>query len=117
MDQSVFCGIRNYIRNEVLYMIKIHHKHIASAIDKKDIGKIYDKIRYDIFSNLYEMIKDDNLEIPKYIKQIAPEKLQIPYKYKVYGKEIDTHKNKVTKEKIAGGWTYYVKKLVKDQVK
>jgi formamidopyrimidine-DNA glycosylase len=113
LDQTIFCGIGNYIRNEVLYMVKINPKAISNTISKKDIGKMYDKIRYVMFSNLYEMLQNDNLKIPEDIKKIAPKILQIPYKYRVYEKEKDAHGNKVTREKIAGRWAYYVKKLVK----
>jgi formamidopyrimidine-DNA glycosylase len=113
LDQSVFCGIGNYIRNEVLYMLKIHPGKTANKIDKKTIGKMYDKIRYVIFSNLYEMIYEDGLKIPKDIKSIAPKNLQIPYKFRVYGKEKDIYGNEITREKIAGRWAYYVKKLQK----
>lgn len=113
LDQSVFCGIGNYIRNEVLYMLKIHPYKNSGSIDKKIIGQMYDKIRYVIFSNLYEMMQNDKLKIPKNIKKIAPKKLQIPYKYRVYGREKDIYGNKVTREKVAGRWAYYVKKLQK----
>ena len=53
----------------------------------------------------------DNLKIPNNIKKISPKKLQVPYKFKVYSKEKDPYGNKITREKIAGRWAYYVKNI------
>jgi DNA-formamidopyrimidine glycosylase len=111
LNQKIFCGIGNYIRNEALYMVKIHPSQISNKIKKNDAEKLYEKIRYVIFSNLCELLEMDNLKIPSFIKNIAPKKLQIPYKFRVYDKEKDNYGNKITREKIAGRWTYYVKSI------
>jgi formamidopyrimidine-DNA glycosylase len=113
LNQQIFCGIGNYIRNEVLYMLKIHPMKVSNTINIKDIEKMYEKIRYVMFSNLYELLLQDNLKIPKFIKKISPKKLQIPYKFKVYSKEKDPYGNKIIREKIAGRWAYYVKNIQK----
>jgi formamidopyrimidine-DNA glycosylase len=113
LDQKVFCGVGNYIRNEALYMVKIHPNIKANEISESDAEKLYEKIRYVMFSNLCEMLKDDDLKIPKNIKDISPKKLQIPYKFRVYDREKDDKGNKITREKMAGRWTYYVKSIQK----
>jgi formamidopyrimidine-DNA glycosylase len=115
LNQKIFCGVGNYIRNEALYMVKIHPSKKANDISKKDAKKLYDKIRYIIFSNLYEMLQNNNskIKIPVYIKNIAPDNLQIPYKFRVYGREKDNYGNIITREKIAGRWAYYVKNIQK----
>lgn len=113
LDQKIFCGVGNYIRNEALYLVKIHPAKKSKEIKESDIKKLYDKIKFIMFSNLYEMLELDKLKIPKNIKKIAPEKLEVPYKYKVYDRETDKLGNKITKEKIAGRWSYYVKSIQK----
>jgi formamidopyrimidine-DNA glycosylase len=114
LEQSIFSGIGNYIRNEVLYLSKIHPNKKSKDIDLEDIKSLYENTRFVMFSNLYELLKTDNLKIPKEIKNISPETLEVPYKYRVYDKEKDRLGNKVTKEKMAGRWTYYVKSIQKE---
>ena len=111
LNQKIFCGIGNYIRNEVLYMVKIYPAEKSNKIDKKDIEKLYDKIRYVMFSNLYEILQNNKLKIPNYIKKIAPSKLQIPYKFRVYDKNKDMYGNPITRKKIDGRWAYFVEKI------
>lgn len=113
LDQTIFSGIGNYIRNEALYLAHIHPKRKASSLNDKEINKLYEKLKYVIFSNLYEMLKDDKLDIPKDIKSIAPKNLQYPYKYRVYEKEKDPYGNKVSFGIIAGRKTYFVSKIQK----
>lgn len=113
LNQKIFCGIGNYIRNEALYLTHIHPNQKSNMIDEDDIIKLYDKIRFVMFSNLYEIMKINNLKINTFIKNISPSKLEVPYKYRVYDKEKDKLGNIVTREKIAGRWAYYVKSLQK----
>jgi len=109
LDQSIFSGVGNYIRNEALYMSKIHPKIITSKLDDKDVAKLYKAIRYVAYSGLITWLKDDKIKIPKDIKKMSPKKLQYPYKYRVYGKVKDPYGNKITLEKIGGRKTFYVK--------
>lgn len=113
LDQKIFCGIGNYIRNEALYMVKIHPSTNSSEIKKENAEKLYDKIKYVIFSNLCELLINDKIKIPRFIKNILPINLQIPYRFRVYGREKDMYGNKITREKIAGRWAYYVKSIQK----
>jgi formamidopyrimidine-DNA glycosylase len=111
LQQNIFCGIGNYIRNEVLYLIKVHPMKKSNTFDKKLSNKLYDKILYVMFSNLYELLLNDNINVPKYIHIISPKTIQIPYKFRVYEREKDNNNNIITREKIAGRWAYYVKKI------
>jgi formamidopyrimidine-DNA glycosylase len=113
LDQTIFCGIGNYIRNEVLYMVKLHPMTISNKINEVDIIKLYKKIKYVMFSNLYELMNEHKLPISKFITQISPETLQVPYKYRVYGKTKDKFGNNIIKKKIAGRWAYYVPSIQK----
>jgi formamidopyrimidine-DNA glycosylase len=114
LEQTVFCGIGNYIRNEALYLSKIHPIAKSKNIDSDSIKVLYEKIKFVMFSSLYELLEADNIKISKNIKKISPSNLEIPYKYKVYDREKDKLGNKITKEKIAGRWTYYVKSIQKE---
>jgi formamidopyrimidine-DNA glycosylase len=113
LDQKIFSGIGNYIRNEVLYMVKINPTTISNKINQPTIIKLYEKIKYVMFSNLYELMNDNKLKINNFIKQISPTKLQVPYKYRVYGREKDNLGNTVVRKKIAGRWAYYVPHIQK----
>jgi formamidopyrimidine-DNA glycosylase len=113
LNQYIFCGIGNYIRNEALYMAKIHPNKKANDIPSEKVDILYDKIIYVIFSNLCEMMENENLKIPKYIIKYIPKKIQVPYKYRVYNKMRDNKNNDIIREKIAGRWAYYVKNIQK----
>lgn len=114
LDQTIFCGIGNYIRNEALYLSKIHPNAKSKNINVESAELLYNKIKFVMFSSLYELFDASNIKIPKKIKKISPEKLKVPYKYEVYDREKDKLGNKITKEKIAGRWTYYVKSIQKE---
>lgn len=114
MDQDKLAGIGNYIKNEALYIARIHPKMNTSVFADKKIKALYQAIRYVSFSVLLDHLKDSDISIPKDIANIKPNKVTIPYYYKVYSQKIDHMGNKVTKEKIAGRDAYYVKKYQKN---
>ena len=99
----------NYIKNEALYLAKINPKIKTNNIKLNQIKKLYKAIRYVAFSVLIGFIKDNNLKLSEEERKLIPKTLQIPYKYRVYGKTKDPKGNKIKKEKIGGRWTYYSK--------
>lgn len=107
MDQTVFCGIGNYIRNDALYLAKIHPERKVFSLTQKEIKKLYEKIKFVTFSNAIEWLKIDNLPIPKYILEICPKKLSVPYKFRIYEKET-VGKFKVQFKIVAGRKTYFI---------
>jgi len=109
LDQDKLSGIGNYIRNEALYIAKIHPKTITSKLSDKDIKSLYNAIKYVSFSLLIAWLKNNKIKISKDIRKVTPKKIQYPYRFKVYEKERDPSGNKVTLENIAGRKTYYVK--------
>lgn len=108
LDQSMFCGIGNYIRNEALYLSKILPDVTCSKIPKKNIIKLYKQIRFVLFSSLYEIMKENNIKINKFIKSVTPKKIECPYKFKIYEREYDDDGNKVIRDKTGGRWSYYI---------
>ena len=113
LDQSIFCGVGNYIRNEALYLSKIHPEAKTYQLESKQIKLLFKNIRYVAFSMLLTWFKLDKIKVPNDIKQLAPDRVRVPYVYRVYGKDHDLNGNKVTLTKVAGRKTYYVKSLQK----
>jgi formamidopyrimidine-DNA glycosylase len=110
LNQSIFSGIGNYIRNESLYLSMVNPKSNTSKITTNRLIKLYDSIRYVAFSNLITWLKEYRLKIPNDIKKILPNKIQIPYIFRVYGRTKDQYGNSITLTKnIIDRKTYYVK--------
>lgn len=111
LKQEIFCGIGNYIKNEVLYMGKLKVKVKTSELDDDQINKLYSNILFVGYSNLKEMLEDS--KIVKYLDKSKsthmPKKLEIPYEYKIYGRETTLDGKKVNKIKVAGRDTYCIK--------
>lgn len=113
MDQSILTGIGNYIKNEVLYLAKINPRRRTNTLVMDEIRDLFNCIRFVAFSNLIEELEDYNLRIPKEISKIGPRNLEIPYKFKVYKRQIDNYDNEIIEENIAGRNTYYVPSIQK----
>jgi formamidopyrimidine-DNA glycosylase len=113
LKQDIFCGIGNYIKNEVLYMGKLKVTIKTSELTDEQINKLYSHILLVGYSNLIEMLTDSKIE--KYLSKskttFMPKKLEIPYEYKIYSRETTSDGNKVLKIKVAGRDTYCIKEL------
>uniref|UniRef100_A0A6C0EBE3 Formamidopyrimidine-DNA glycosylase catalytic domain-containing protein n=1 Tax=viral metagenome TaxID=1070528 RepID=A0A6C0EBE3_9ZZZZ len=113
MEQSLFAGIGNYIKNESLYIAKISPYRRCNELSDKEIIKLYGAIRYVTYSNLAEMMRMIKRKLPVDLRNISPKQISVPYKFKVYGNDYDPLGNKVTIENVNGRATYYVKKIQK----
>jgi formamidopyrimidine-DNA glycosylase len=115
MDQSQFCGIGNYIKNESLYLAGISPKRKTDKITDEEKSKLYKNILYVAYSNFIENMKINKMKIDiKDLNRIKELKIKIqnPYKFNVYGRDDDDLKgNKLTIEDIGGRTCYYVKTL------
>jgi len=115
MDQSRFCGVGNYIKNESLYLSGISPKRKTDKITDEEKSKLYKSILHVAYSNFVEIMKMNKLKIDKKdlnrIKTLKI-KVQSPYKFNVYGRDdFDLKENKLTIEDIGGRTCYYVKTL------
>jgi len=113
LKQEIFCGIGNYIKNEVMYMTKLRAKVKTSELNEIQINELYTNILFVSYSNLVEMLKDT--KILKYLDKskstYMPKKLEVPYQYKIYGRETTSDGKKVLKIKVGGRDSYCVREL------
>lgn len=113
LKQEIFSGIGNYIKNEVMYLTKLKAKIKTSELTNNKINELYSNILFVSYSNLVEMLKDTN--ILKYLNKSKsihmPKKLEVPYEYKIYGRETTTDGKKVLKIKVGGRDTYCIREL------
>lgn len=113
LKQEIFSGIGNYIKNEVMYMGKLKAKIKTSELNDNQIKQLYNNILFVAYSNLVEMLQDT--KILKYLSKSKtthmPKKLEIPYEYKIYGRENTTDGKKVLKIKVGGRDSYCISEL------
>jgi formamidopyrimidine-DNA glycosylase len=113
LKQEIFSGIGNYIKNEVMYMTKLKAKIKTSELTEDQIDELYTNILFVSYSNLVEMLKDT--KILKYLDKSKsthiPKKLEVPYQYKIYGRESTSDGKKVYKIKVGGRDSYCVREL------
>lgn len=113
LKQEIFCGIGNYIKNEVMYMTKLKAKIKTSELTEDQIDELHTNILFVSYSNLVEMLKDT--KILKYLNKskstYMPKKLEVPYQYKIYGRETTSDGKKVYKIKVGGRDSYCVCEL------
>ena len=113
LKQEIFCGIGNYIKNESMYQSHLKAKIKTNELNDEQIDLLYSNILFVGYSNLIEMLSDS--KISKYLDKSKsthmPKKLEIPYEYKIYGREKTSDGQKVYKIKVAGRDTYCIKEL------
>lgn len=113
LNQSIFCGIGNYIKNESIYMTHLRVKIKTSDLTDLQISKLYHNILFVAYSNLIEMLRDSKAEkyLDKFKRINEPTKLEIPYQYKIYAQEKTADGKEVFKIKVAGRDSYCIKEL------
>jgi formamidopyrimidine-DNA glycosylase len=115
LNQHLFSGIGNYIKNEAMYLTHLHIKIKTSELNDEQILKLYHNILFVAYSSLVEQLKESR--VLKYLdsnkKNNMPEKLEIPYKFKIYSREKTNDGKKVFKIKVGGRDSYCTKELCK----
>jgi len=115
MEQTKFCGIGNYIKNESLYLAKISPKRKTNDITDEEKSKLFKSILYVAYSNFIENMELNKMKVDKKDLDRMKElkiKVKTPYKFNVYGRDDEDLKgNKLTIEDIGGRTCYYVKSL------
>ena len=114
LDQKYFAGLGNYIKNEALYLSKISPLRKTSTLKEYQLKRLFNMIKFVSFSNLVDWHIEYKIKISKDLKDLLPEKLDVPYEFYIFEKEYDSKGNKITFDKShCGRRTYYVKKIQK----
>ena len=113
MEQNIFCGIGNYIKNESLYLAKINPYRTCDELNDTEIEHLYNSIIFVAYSNCLELLKENKeLKVDThFLKKLNSIGLEVPYKFKVYQQEKDPKGNKVVKAEINGRKCFYVKEI------
>ena len=114
MDQNIFAGIGNYIKNEALYLSKISPYRKSSDLNDDEILALFLSILFVTYSNLVEWHDSYKIKISSELEILIPDYLENPYDFYVYEKEKDYLKNKVKFDKThCGRRTFYVTEIQK----
>jgi formamidopyrimidine-DNA glycosylase len=110
LDQHIFSGIGNYIRNEALYKAKISPYKYPSELSDEKIIDLFNAIIYVAYSSLYSSLKEYGYSIPKIFNNKSYTK---KFKFNVYERDLDLKGNRITQSIISGRKSYYVKSIQK----
>ena len=111
MEQKKIAGIGNYIKNEAIYMSKLGGRVKSNELEEEEIRELYKNIKYVAYSSLMEQLKSKRIEgeykerYDRYERN-RPEKIEIPYKFRIYGREKTDDGKRVKKIKVAGRDSY-----------
>ena len=109
LDQSYFCGLGNYIKNEALYLTKLNINKKSNELTHSQIKDLYQNIIFITLSNTITHLNNYNIYIPKSLINFTNQKLEIPYHFNVYEQKFDKfHNNVILIKKHCGRYTYYV---------
>ena len=101
LDQSVYAGVGNYLKSEILYLAQLHPcQNLASLTDSE-----LETLRLCILNRVNQSYKDKGHYIKDYI---LPDGCTGDYIPIIYGRTQDPYGNPVLKEKFKDNrWTYY----------
>jgi formamidopyrimidine-DNA glycosylase len=110
LKQEIFCGIGNYIKNEVLYLGNLDINVKTKALNQQQITELYKNILFVAYSCLIEQLKNVNMEkfLAEEYKINIPDNIEIPYNYRIYGMNTTSDGQTIKKIKVGGRDTYYV---------
>ena len=108
LDQKKLAGVGNYIRNDALYIAGISPKRKINDLTDTEKKKLYEAIMFVIYSSLKTWLEDENIPIPSRLSKLAPKRLSVPYRMRVYDREVDQAGRKIKKEMFAGRKTFWV---------
>jgi DNA-formamidopyrimidine glycosylase len=100
MDQSVFSGIGNYLKSEILYETKVSPYAIIKNIPNEKLKELY-KISLEKIKSSY---KSGGASVRNY-SDIKGQDGQFAFTFKVYQKKTDPLGNKIKSEKTKDGRT------------
>jgi len=109
LEQQYFAGLGNYIKNDALYLSKLHPDKKSNNMSDNQIKELYKNIVFITFSNVISHLKKHKLKVPSSLQKLVPKKIEVPYIFYVYDQEFDKKGNKVILLKNhCGRNTFYV---------
>lgn len=109
LKQEYFAGLGNYIKNEAIYLSNINAYSKTNELTDAEITKLYKNILFVSYSSLITLLTEIGMtNITNITKNIQHPKLEIPYKYRIYGQTKTSDNKKVYKKKIGGRDTYLI---------
>jgi formamidopyrimidine-DNA glycosylase len=106
LKQEYFAGLGNYIKNEAVYLSNIDVYSKTNELTDAEITKLYKNILFVSYSSLITLLTE--IGLTNIAKNIQHPKLEIPYKYRIYGQTKTSDNKKVYKKKIGGRDTYTI---------
>lgn len=113
LEQNLFAGVGNYIRNDALYIAGINPLRKCKSLTDDEITGLYDAIKFVSYSNLIDHLNNSKIKIPQDIKNNKPKKIESDYSFKVYGRTEDDLKNKIITKTIGGRKAYIAESVQK----
>ena len=115
LNQNIFSGMGNYVKNEVLFMgdLKVNVK--TNELTDKDIDNLYKNILYVVYSKFMTQLNKSNMtktDVNKNKLINMPKRINKNYSFKVYKKKVTGDGQKVIKVKVSGRDSYSVKELL-----
>lgn len=96
MDQSIFCGVGNYIKSEALYLAKLSPKRSGNSLSDQEIYELCHSIM-EVMETSYQ---HQGATISTYATPYGDEGKYSTF-FRVYGNKTDPLGNKVIKETLA----------------
>lgn len=113
MDQHVFSGIGNYIKNEVIYMGKLRPKVKLNELSNNDIKLLHHNILYVSCSNYMKKIMKSGLRRDDVAMWISNEEIvNLDYSFSIYNRKMTDDGKKVHKIKVSGRDSYTTEDLL-----
>ncbi len=100
MDQSIVCGVGNYVKAEALYRAKISPHRVVGSLSSDEIMKL----KACCQTVLRQAYNGRGATIQSY-KDADGNSGNATLKFKVYGKKVDLLGNEIVREKTADGRT------------
>lgn len=119
MDQKIICGIGNYIKNDALFLTKLNVSVKTSELSELQIKNLYKNILFICYSKLMTHLDEYNMikYLPQNKELNKPKKLEIPYKFKVYGQSETIDGEKIIKVTVGGRDSYSTKEYISEITK
>lgn len=114
MNQKIFSGMGNYIKNETMYLSDLKAKIKTNELNDSQIQLLYKNILYVSYSQFMTYIKKFKLKKSDINREKLinmPTKIDKNYEFNIYKRQITKNGEKVYKIKVLSRDSYCIEKL------